>query len=307
MTCLRMQAKGHFAEQQPLLRDLGGEIGIFGGVDAIKPACQHRDGAAVHAGVMGQRVDPARQPRGDDIARRPQIGGQPPRHPRPQRRGIARADHRHHGARHQRDTPLGPKDRRRIGDIGQCGGVCGIAQAQHPCAGALGGLDLGQGHGFGAGGVAVHACRLRNRGQGAQRLLRAAMRIHQPQVGCRPHAPRTDQAQSRDLIRLIGDRGRHEDGGGFVKSERDLVWHGAMPSREMVNAPLPPRHRCARITRQSRPRSARRSSASAGPRPRAPIGPPCRNCPSRGPAPCHCRWRGSVAARWRHPRSASRL
>jgi len=43
------------------------------------------------------------------------------------------------------------------------------------------------------------------------------------------------------------------------------------------------------VRRRSRPRSGRRWQASAGPHRPAPIGPPCRSCRCRGPAPDHCR------------------
>ena len=55
-----------------------------------------------------------------------------------------------------------------------------------------------------------------------------------------------------------------------------------------------------------RPLSGRRSAASAGPRPPAPIGHSCRSCRCRGPVADRCRWRGSVSALWPRRRSGLR-
>ena len=42
---LRLEPKGAFAEQQPLLPDVLVKAGVFAGVDHIRPASQHRQGS----------------------------------------------------------------------------------------------------------------------------------------------------------------------------------------------------------------------------------------------------------------------
>ena len=81
MPWCRLRAWRHLGKKQAGLGNRFMEIRVFGRVDDVDAARDDRDGAAGEGAVMRRRVDPARQPRDDDIALAAEVLGQRLRKP----------------------------------------------------------------------------------------------------------------------------------------------------------------------------------------------------------------------------------
>ena len=137
VACHRLQPRGLFRKPDAACGDVPREGGVFGRIDVIDAARHHRDRAGGQRGRMGDRVDPARQARGDDEPPGPQPLGQTPRHAGPKRRGTAGTDDGHRGAGQDRGVADRPEDRRRIRDFGQGRRIVRVAQTKKSCAAGL--------------------------------------------------------------------------------------------------------------------------------------------------------------------------
>ena len=140
---LRRGAHRRFREPQPRAADLFAEHGVLVGVDHVDPAGEHRDGAGLRARPGGRRCRSrgrGRTPPPDPS--RPSSLREPARHAQAQRRGVAGADHGDHRTAEQRGIADRPEKRRRIGDLGQRGGVGGRAEGDDLGAGTARGAQL---------------------------------------------------------------------------------------------------------------------------------------------------------------------
>ena len=86
-------------------------------------------------------------------------------HPRSQGRCIARADHRDQRAFEQGGIADAPQNGGRAVDVGQIGGVIGIADAEHARPGPARGLHFGQNDPFGTNFIICDASGAGNLGQ----------------------------------------------------------------------------------------------------------------------------------------------
>jgi hypothetical protein len=85
-------ADGAFGDDAALVRQAGVEVGVFGWIDVVHPAAQHRDGAGGQGAFVGCGVDAARHARDDDMTGLAQLLRQAARDPLAARRGDAGAD-----------------------------------------------------------------------------------------------------------------------------------------------------------------------------------------------------------------------
>ena len=95
---------------------------MFGRIDAVLSAGEHRHGSVREAGAMGGGVDAARETGGDDEAGLAEIARQPLGELDAGGGGVARADDRDHRPRQRRALAAHRQQRRRIVDHRQPGG-----------------------------------------------------------------------------------------------------------------------------------------------------------------------------------------
>ena len=202
MPRLRFQTHRLFGNQAALGADRRRKFGVFRRVDHIHPARHHRHRAALQRRLMRLGVDAARQSRHHHLPGARQALGQPPRHPQPQRRRVARADQRHRGPVEQRSVPQRPQHRRRIGQIQQRRRIAFRAPAQQhrPRRARLRGLVPHHFHR--AGAVILHPRRTGNARQRRQRRTRRSVFADQLVKGHRPDPPRPDQPQPVERVVL---------------------------------------------------------------------------------------------------------
>ncbi len=87
---------------------------VLARIDAVLPAGEHRDRAALERSEMGLGVDAAREPRYDDEARLAEVAGEPFGEAQAERRSNARADDRDHRAAQHGKAAAHPDQRRRV-------------------------------------------------------------------------------------------------------------------------------------------------------------------------------------------------
>ncbi len=101
---------------------------MFGRIDAVVTARQHRDRAGLQTCAMRGRIDPARQARGDAEPGLAELAREPFGEFEPGRRRIARAHDGHHRHRQRGEVSAHREQRRRIVDHRQPGRIVRLAQ-----------------------------------------------------------------------------------------------------------------------------------------------------------------------------------
>jgi hypothetical protein len=176
----RLPGQRHFRDGGALGKDRFQQVVVFGRIDAVMTARQHRDGAGRKTGAMGCGVDAARQPRYGaetgltEVARQPlcefDAGG----------RSVARGDDGDQRPRQHRALAAHRQQRRRVVDHLQPRRIIRFAERDEADAAGARRFQLGRGvfARTNAGRPRVVAAA-GERGQGVERGTRAAIVIDQ--------------------------------------------------------------------------------------------------------------------------------
>ena len=194
---LRIGAHGLFRQAQALIGNGCGQNRVFRRVDYIDPAAHDRECAGFQAGLMRRRVDPARQPRHNGIARQPQPFGQHPRHACAKAGCVARPHKGHHGLQKRLAPTHAPQHRRGICNGGKAARIGLCPEAQHARALGAGQFNFGLRLIGGEGRVAIDPSGLGDLRKCIKRGLRRAMFAHQAVKGGWPHARGANETKPR--------------------------------------------------------------------------------------------------------------